>query len=237
MFYKKIVPLSIKRHTDLSVQIDKNFSFAKGVNSVPVTTVEFRHLFVEYPILFTQSDGDIVPVVSLGMKKNQNLYVDDAGEWNAGYVPAFVRRYPFVFLMKNNGNDFTLCIDEAYEGCNREGEGERLFTDQDERTPFLVEKLRFVNSYQNEHKKTVAFCNTLKRLGLLESMQANFSLASGGETSITGFMGINRDRLKELEGDVLKQLVENDGLELIYLHLYSLNQFDALAKRDAFAAS
>jgi hypothetical protein len=232
LFYKKITPIKKERHSDISIEMGQDYSFANRINSVPVTTVEFRKLVSEYPILFTQAGEDIVPVVALGLKTNQNLYLDDSGNWNASYVPAFVRRYPFIFITSNESKEFTLCIDEAYEGCNREDRGEKLYTANGERTPFLKNNLEFVHSYQNEHRRTTAFCNSLKQLGLLESMQANFSLAKGGETAITGFLGINRERLKALDGEVLKKLVQVDGMELIYLHLQSLSQFDALAKRD-----
>ena len=41
------------------------------------------------------------------------------------------------------------------------------------------------------------------------------------------------DRLKALDADKLKQLVKNDALELIHLHLYSLRNFEGLVRRSA----
>ena len=40
----------------------------------------------------------------LGGEKDQNLYLDDAGKWTARYIPAFVRRYPFVFAQTGTEN-------------------------------------------------------------------------------------------------------------------------------------
>ncbi len=48
-----------------------------------------------------------MPAVLLGIRDQENLYVDDNGAWNAKYIPAFVRRYPFVFSSQDK-NTFNL---------------------------------------------------------------------------------------------------------------------------------
>jgi hypothetical protein len=59
------------------------------------------------------------------------------GGWQAKYIPAFVRRYPFVFSSRGVGKTFTLCIDEAFPGFNQSGRGERLFGDDGKPTPYV----------------------------------------------------------------------------------------------------
>jgi len=63
------------------------------------------------------------------MRGNENAYLDADEGWRANYVPAFIRRYPFVFSKSEDGQTFTLCIDEAFAGFNREGRGQALFKD------------------------------------------------------------------------------------------------------------
>jgi SapC len=50
-----------------------------------------------------------------------------------------------------------------------------------------------------------------------------------------GFQAVNREKLKALPGDTLAELAATDELELIYLHLQSMRNFDAL--RDRMVAS
>ena len=91
--------------------------------------------------------------------------------------------------------------------------------------------LDFLSVYQTQFQRTQIFCQKLKDLGLLEPMQAHISLPTGSQLSLTGFQVINRDRLKELDGDKLAELAKTDELELAYLHLHSMNNFAAMVKR------
>ena len=128
-------------------------------------------------------------------------------------MPAFVRRYPFVFSSGDQGKNFTLCIDEAFVGFNDEGRGRRLFTDEGKASEFTDEVLKFLQEYQRQFHRTKVFCAKLNELELLVPMQALVSLASGQKTSLTGFMGVDRNKLKALTGDKLAELVKTDELE------------------------
>ncbi len=108
---------------------------------------------------------------------------------------------------------------------------QRLFTGDGERTEYLSDMLNFVNSYQAEHQRTQEFCNRLKELDLFEPMKAQITLPSGNQRSLTGFLAVSRERLKKLDGDMLVELARNDSLELIYLHLSSMRNFEVIAVR------
>jgi hypothetical protein len=56
------------------------------------------------------------------------MYVGNNGEWHISYIPAFIRRYLFVFSSTDEGRLFTLCIDEEFSGCSKEIRGKRLFS-------------------------------------------------------------------------------------------------------------
>src|SRR5262249_21354079 len=122
--------------------------------------------------------------------------------------PAFVRRYPFVFSRSEDGTRFTLCIDESWSGCNEDSRGQRLFNDQSERTPYLDNILSFLQEYNVQFARTETFCRKLADLELLEPMQAQFTLAGGAQRSLTGFLAINRDKLKALPADQLVALAQ-----------------------------
>ena len=96
--------------------------------------------------------------------------------------------------------------------------------------------LEFANAYQGEHQRTRLFCSLLKELDILETSQAKITLPDGTERSLTGFQCISREKLKLLGPEQLKTLVANDALELIYMHLYSMRNFDKLMQKFAEAA-
>ncbi|ESQ09833.1 MAG TPA: multidrug transporter [Chromatiaceae bacterium] len=231
LFYAHAVPVNSQQHGNLYVKTGADFSFARQVNSVPLTTVEFRPAASHYVLVFAGEGEATMPVAILGAAAEQNLFVNDEGRWEGGYVPAFVRRYPFVFASSNDGKTLTLCIDEEFSGCNTEGRGERLFDADGERTQYLQTVLNFVQEYQAQFQRTRAFCVRLSELGLLEPMQATFTQPNGEKRNLTGFKAVNRAKLKELDDAVLANMAKSDELELVYLHLHSLNNFAPLLKR------
>jgi len=231
LIYEKAAPVTTQKHGEWSIKPGSGYGFASEVNSVPLTTVEFANSASEYTIVFTGGEGQVMPAVILGMRDQENLYLNDDSGWEARYVPAFVRRYPFVFSSSEDGKTFTLCVDEEFEGCNTEGKGERLFDADGEQTQYLKGVLAFLQDYQAQFERTKAFCNKLQELNLLEPMQEMFTLSTGEQSSLAGFMGIERERLEALSGEQLAELAATDALELAYLQLHSLRNLSAMANR------
>jgi len=224
MMYEKVTPLNKMQHKDLYLKANSDFGFASQLNSVPLTAVEFSMAAAEYAIVFAGSDDSLMPCVIMGVNKDENLYVGKDG-WKANYVPAFVRRYPFVFSSTENGEKLMLCIDESYAGFNTEGRGERLFDAEGEQTQYLSTILNFMEDYQAHFRHTQSFCKKLIELGLLQPMNATINLKGEERKTITGFQGIDRNKLKALSIETLKELMDKDWLELIYLHLQSVRTF------------
>jgi hypothetical protein len=231
LIYESVVPLTFATHRHSSVEIGRSFAFSGKINSVPLTAIEFRDAQSDYPIVFAGNKDGVMPAVILGLREGENLYLSADGRWDARYIPAFVRRYPFVFAKSDDGERFNLCIDEQFSGFNGDGRGERLFSDDGKPTTYVENILKFLQEYQLQFHRTERFCKRILELDLLEPMQAQVELNSGEKYSLSGFMAISREKLKELTGDKLAELAKTDELELIYLHLQSMRNFAALRDR------
>jgi hypothetical protein len=229
LIYKSAVPVSRSRHGDCYIESGADYTFSRAVNSVPLMAVEFARAANEFAIVFAGQRGAILPAVILGVRGNENLYLSADQAWGANYVPAFIRRYPFVFSQYNDR--LLLCIDEEFPGFNRSGQGRRLFEEDGSRSAYLEQVLRFLNQYQAEFTRTQSFCNRLDELGLLEPMRAQLSVEQGRQLTLGGFQAVNRARLKELPDEKLADLARSDELELIYLHLRSMRNFEELKGR------
>lgn len=231
LIYEKVIPVSSGRHGDCSVEVGGDFSFSRSVNSVPLMAVEFPHAAPEYPIVFAGADNAMIPAVILGVRSNENLYLSKDGKWQAKYIPAFIRRYPFVFSNSQDGKTFNLCIDEDFPGFNREGRGQNLFDKEGKPTPFVNEVLKFLQDYRVQFLRTQAFCKKLAELDLLVPMQAQFTLTAGEKMSLNGFKAVDRKKLISLPGDTLAALAKTDELELLYLHMQSMRNFSSVSNR------
>jgi len=231
LIYERAEPINKKKHSEWSVKTGSNYDFAKNINSVPLTAVEFPSAASEYSIIFAGNEEAVMPAVILGVRDQENLYLSDDGKWNSKYIPAFLRRYPFVFSGSKDAKQFTLCIDEEFTGCNQEGKGERLFDADGEQTQYLKSVLNFSSEYQGQFNRTQMFCKKLKELDLLEPMQAQITLPSGEKMNLGGFQAVNREKLKALTNEQLGELAKTDELELIYLHLQSMRNFNAMINK------
>lgn len=231
LLYERVVPLSPARHGRWSIAPLEDLGFAAGVNSLPLMVSEFAAAAVEYPIVFVVDDRGATPMVVLGFRANRNALVDGAGRWRGRYLPAFLRRYPFVFSASPDGRTLTLCIDESHRGFDAKGRrGERLFDDAGNRTAALERALAFTRTFQDEHDRTRRFGAMLKDAGLLGPASARAAGPEGAAASLAGFHCVDRAKLKALDGERLAALMAADALELAHLHLLSLRNFDRLAE-------
>lgn len=234
LIYERVVPLSSEAHRNVSVKATDSFDFARDLNSVPLLAAEFTSAVPDHPIVFAGEGASVFPAVLLGLEDASNLCVDAAGNWTGGYVPAFLRRYPFVFSQAEG--TFTLCVDEAFAGLNTEGRGERLFDVDGNRTQFLQTMLTFVQQYQAQFERTKLFCQRLVALDLLEPAQARFTTPDGKAGTLNGFSTVNRDRLKAIPEESLKEMFATDELELCFVHLHSLQNINRLGNKAPAAA-
>lgn len=232
LFYKKIVPLNQERHKNLYIEPTGDYFFAKETNSLYITVVEFGRAVADYPIVFgTDGQGKIFPVVLLGLKQNQNLFVDEQGQWKAKYLPAYTRRYPFILAGPGDTagqEQFTVCIDEGYAGFNTAKRGQALFDEAGNQSSLLNQAVDFLKDYQSQIWLTTQFCDRLSQLEVLEPVQANIEMKSGDKFAIGGFQCVNRDKLKKLPAEEVKKLVASGEMEPIYAHLLSLNNINTL---------
>lgn len=232
MYYEKPVLLNRDTHRKRRVAASKGFAFARKANSMFLAGVEFNEAAKEYSIVFTQaSGGRVMPVAMLGLRARENLFVDDDARWDARYIPAFVRRYPFV-LAELQGQAMGVCIDEAFPGLS-EKKGEPLFDAAGENTPFLQNALDFLHRYQVEYLRTDAFCKRLRELGLLREMNAKADLADGRSFTINGLMVVDEQKLFALGDAAVLTMFRAGELHWIAMHLSSLSNMQLLVDRMA----
>lgn len=227
MYYEKVVPITLEQHQGWSVA-QGDYTFAQETNAAPLMCAEFLSAAIELPIVFGKTEAGYTPVVILGIEQGKALTVDASGKWVGNYVPAFVRRYPFVFAEGKDKDTYTLCLDEEFDGVDREGKTGNALYEGDEPSKFLKDILEFTKNVEVEQRKTVEFCKLLEAHDLLVPMQAGLTLPDGQKRAVTGFHVVSRDKLKEIDAEVLTDFFKRDVLELIYYHLASMRNMEKL---------
>jgi hypothetical protein len=231
LFHRTAVPVSFKRHKGWSVKTGETYAFASEVNSVPLTAIEFAEAAAEYPVVFAAIDDQVVPAVILGPRDAENLHVGHDGRWLGTYVPAVVRCYPFGLMHDAEDGTLTPHIDETFPGCNQVGRGERLFDADGAQTPYLRTVLGFLQDHQARVRRTRAYCDRLLEFGLLQPLQGQVALGCGERCSLSGFMAVDRAKLKALPQQVVAGMLARDELEWTFLHLASLRHVQEMIDR------
>ncbi|WP_109124078.1 SapC family protein [Dyella sp. C11] len=234
LFYERPVPLNRNQHKDLRIKPIPNLKFASQIHSVPLTGVEFPAAARDLPILFGGlTVEDCGPMALLGLRENENLFIDADGRWEQNiYIPAFVRRYPFVLAEKPagaEGDDFTVFLDEAYEGFNT-SEGEALFKDDGSETEVLTSAVRFLGEFQQHVSRTQWFMEQLRKHNLLEPR--NIRLEKDGKTiNLNGLFVVNEEKLRALDEKTTHEFLREGVLGWVYAHLLSLANIDRVSTR------
>lgn len=230
-FYNALVLIDRNLHKDWSLRPVADAGFSRTAHAVLLLGSEFVEASHEYPIVFVRNDKEVVPIALLGLREGENLFVDEQGKWQARYIPAYVRRYPFAFSEVPDGQ-LLLSLDEAYSGLDKDGkEGQRLFDQEGKETPFLSNTLTFVQSFQEDLLRTRQLCAELDKLGLFKDMNMEATLTSGGRFNMGGFLVVDEQKLLGLEQQDIVRLFKNGVMGTIYAHLISMGNANHLVNR------
>ena len=241
LFYERPVPLNRGAHKDLRLKGVPNMKFAMNVHSVPIIGTEFGVAARDVAIVFAGTDAATAgPVALLGLRPNENLYVDADGQWAPNiYIPAFVRRYPFVLAEKPadqvGGDDFTVFLDERYEGFNTT-EGERLFNVDGTDTEMLTRAVGFLSEFQQNVARTKWFVEQLNKHDLLEPRNIRLQKdgkdgAEGKSINLNGLFVVNENKLRTLDEKTTHEFAREGIFGWIYAHILSLSNIDRLTQR------
>ncbi len=231
LLYRRVRALDPKRFAETRLRGDSGFSFAEETHVVPLMTVEFGAAARHYPIVFNNDDV-CSPVAIVGVTDRHNLFVDTGGGWAEGcYIPAFIRRYPFILLRGGaESEDLQLCVDAEALHLSEEGAGLPLFTDG--KPASIVDKIgRFNAAYMRETLRTRAFSQACQDQGLMIDRAVDYPLPDGRKLRLRGFKVIDPDRLRGLPDDQVVHWWRNGFLPLAVAHLTSLGNFGRLFHR------
>ena len=231
LFYSQPEPLSVEAHGALGVNAtDKPYAFTSVTNLIPLTVTEFAPAALSYPVIFAGENKQ--PVAVLGLRPGENLYVSDDGDFRPeAYIPAYVRRYPFVFANDDAAKRLILCVDRAASFITEGGETP-LFVDG-QPSPYTQQAMEFCNNFEQERQRTEAFVALLNELDLFETKEAVFTPRNPDGTAaapqkLAEYFAVSEDKLKALSPEKLAELRDNGALGQIYAHIVSLLGWDRL---------
>ncbi|MBY9066405.1 SapC family protein [Hyphomonas sp. WL0036] len=235
LFYKNPQPLSAEEHGGLGVkQIPQPFSFLREAHAVPVTVTEFGIAGASYPVIFVGEDR--TPVAVMGVRQGQNLYVNEQGMvLEDYYIPAFVRRYPFVFAADEGSDRLLLCVDRAAPMVSNQPEVP--FFQNGQPTQFTSDAIEFCKEFERQRRATMEFVKLIRDMDLFEQKSVTFQPRdqqgnnTGPVQKVADYWAISEERLSALDPEKFLELRNNGALGACYAHLVSLLNWSKVVNR------
>ena len=236
--YREPTVLESVKHRGLKLMPLVDHAVASRMQASFLAAAEFTHAAREYVIVFVRSQvegkAQVHPIVMLGVAEGENLFVAaaDGSAWDARYVPAYVRRYPFWTTEVDATKTQAVLIDAWWRGFS-ETEGEPLYEADGQPAKRLLEAIDHLKRYDFEAERALAFCARLVELDLLREMTITATLPGDKPLALDGFLAVDEPKLLALPDAQVAELHRNGMLGLIYTHLASLGNLQALLDRKA----
>jgi hypothetical protein len=233
LFYNAIEPLSATQHGKMKVRGILRMPQVARTHAIPVTVDEFTLAQRHYPIVFAVGEN-AVPIALMGLNEGVNVFLDEDGRaLDQGiYIPAYIRRYPFLLArLRPDSDELSLCFDPSANAVGDFDEGEALF-DGDQPTEATKAILQFCEQFEAAGQRTAAFVEELTKADLL--MDGEVAIQPEGFQQpfvYRGFRMVDEEKLRNLRGDELRKINQSGLLALIHAHLFSLSEMRAVFAR------
>ena len=230
--YNDLEPIQRQKHGEMKFRRIDAIEGLATTHAVPLTVDEFISAQRQFPIIF--SAGDVsVPLALMALHEGTNTIFGKDGKPvdERMYVPAYIRRYPFMLARLHPESDqLSLCVDPKSGAIGEFEDGEPLF-DGENAAENTNEILKFCEQFEQAAQRTQAFMEELKSLDLLMDGELSISTGEGNQPSIyRGFRMVDEEKFRNLSGDKLRKMNQNGILPLVMAHLMSLS-----LSRDLFA--
>lgn len=225
-------------HKDLRVITKKSKEYGDDVAGCLVYPPEFLDVHKEYPIYFQKDPetGEFQSVAIFGFENNQNLFLDDSSSgWDAYYIPALIRREPFLIGLQpgRNTEEQTpkVMIDMESLRISKGEEGELLFREGGGNTPFLEEVTGSLSLIRDGMLASKEMFAVLSEHELIEPFTLDIKFIDGKSLAVNNYYTINQEKLYALDDKDISKLHKTGHLQLAYLVLASLGNVRRLINR------
>lgn len=231
----KHVLLNNITHKDTKIITRHSAIYGDNLGSTLTFPTEFTDVHREYPILFQKNPetGKFQSVVLLGLKSDENLFLDEATGWNARYVPAVLERGPFLIGFQDQSRDGgserapVVHIDMENPRVNTT-EGSAVFLDHGGLSPYLEKISRLLNRIYDGMQISDAMFAAFMELDLIEPVHLEIEINDREKYRLNGNYTIHQERLANLSGADLERLNRSGFLRLAYLAIESLGNIQRL---------
>lgn len=222
-------------HKDLKIITKHSATYGDNVGSTLTFPTEFADVHREYPILFQKNPetGKFQSIVLLGLRSDENLFLDESNGWKANYIPAVIERGPFLIGFQDQSRDGgserapVVHIDIENPRVN-EVEGAPVFLEHGGLSPYLDKITQLLNRIYEGMQVSDAMFAAFTELDLIEPVNLEIELNEREVYRLNGNYTIHREKLANLGGADLERLNRAGFLRCAFLAIESLGNIQRL---------
>jgi len=196
-----------------------------------IVLAEAVHVGSWMPIAFMQQAGRYVPMAMMCPMPGHNLFVAPDGQWLGGYVPSFLRSYPFRLVRPEGSEQIALCVDEE-EVAEPHETGENFFTADGKPSPAISTVIEFLRQIEANRMATDLAVASLAEADVIEPWPLEVQVGDK-KAGIKSLHRINEAALDRLNEETFLKLRKTGALRFGYAQLMSMGQiarFDQLMR-------
>jgi len=219
-------------HAALRIETGHAAAFGDSVNQVAVFVPEFAALQRHYPILFRRGDDGVLHAFAiLGFDLNENLFLSEHGNWSAGYVPAIMRRGPFLIGQASDGEPVIHVDLDHPRVSSSPDKGVSVFAAHGGHAPALEAAIEALQTIHLGHQAETAFSAMLDACALIEPVRLEVALTDRDVVTFEHFETVTGERIAALNAEALDRINRAGFLEAIIHAATSLGTMQDLANR------
>ncbi len=230
----RIIPLSRKRHADLTFRALEDYSFAASMTTMPLLPFEAPEAARCFPVIFPDP-RNAVPHALLGLGAS-NAFVDKKGRWTAPYLPLMAANHPFSliearFVNNPDGDaekgEIALAIEEDAPHFHQK-DGLPLYGPDGEPSELLQGIMKAMSDQYRRHRACEQALAELALHGALRERVLGGRRGDGAERRVGGLRCADRAAIMALPEATLGQWVRNGLMEMLFAHWHSLRHLQTL---------
>jgi hypothetical protein len=226
----QFVAVSKERHGTKKWRRPVNYPFAASEPVAPLVGAELARAALSMPLAFSEQAGRYTLVAVLSLTPGRNSFVGSDGRWLGGYVPAWLRVYPFCFLPQKGSGEAVLSVDEA-SGLVVDGDsvGETFFDIDGKLSPALKPIVELLRQVQRSQQATDLAVSALAQAGVIKPWQIKIK-SEHGERAVSGLHHVEEAAFTALPDEAFMKLRAVSALPIAYAQMLSEGQLSVFAQ-------
>ena len=223
LMYKELEPLSNQVHANFKSRGSDGMPQLSNLHAIPIVIDEFVAVQRFFPIVFSIGENP-VPLALMGLNEGVNTFIDEQGKLiSPAYIPAYVRRYPFMLARVDSDADtLSLCFDPSSGLVGDFEDGFPLF-EGGQPTEGTQNVMKFCEEFEVSAQRTNQFMNELKTLDLLIDGELSVQVNTDTQPSVyRGFQMVDEEKFRELRGGELRRTNQYGIVARLVAHMFSL---------------